>query len=90
MLLFLFTLADLFVLVVTILTHFNVLASLMPITLAALYMFFKGLVFWGNLPSFIDMVVGVYLVLMVLGVRWAVTALVVLWLVNKLVAAVLG
>lgn len=90
MILFFFTLIDLVVLVTTILGHFNVFGSMLPLALAAGYMFFKGLIFWGNIPSFIDLLVGVYLVLMILGVRWKLTALVVVWLANKIIVAFLG
>ncbi|GEM_PF-3580844 len=87
MLLFLFTLFDFLALVITVISHYNLIDSLIPLALAGLYMFFKGVVFMGDISSFIDLLVGIYLVMMLFGVRWKITLLVVLWFMNKIVAA---
>lgn len=62
--------------------HFN-LIGVKLIVLASMYMFFKSYFFRGDWNSFVDLIVGLYLLLMALGVTSFVTYLFALYLFQK-------
>ncbi len=83
--LWLLTLLDLFVLIIATITHFNILVSLTLIILSSGYLIIKGVAFFGEGMSFIDLGVAVYLLLMLIGVRTFVYYIIMAWFLYKLI-----
>jgi len=65
----LFTVLDFFIAGSVLLTHFGVLDSWRILFSGAVYLIGKGFMFQGSFLSILDIVCGVYLLLMLLGVR---------------------
>ena len=70
------------------------LASVIPqviIIIMALYLIIKGLIFTiiGNIPSFIDLIIGFYIIAVSFGIsHWIITLIVVVYIVQKAVISV--
>ncbi len=63
MLIWIFNLLDSFALIFLTLAQFNLIFSPMLLTIAGIYLIFKGAAFFGDLMSTIDLVIGLYLIL---------------------------
>jgi len=70
MLIWIFALLDLFVLFTLIVTHYSWIVSPVLILLSFLYLIGKGVVFFGELLSMLDLVIAVYFVLFAFGVTF--------------------
>ena len=70
MLIWLFTLMDLFVLFTLIVTHYNWIVSPVLILLSFLYLVAKGVIFFGEILSIFDLLVALYFVLIVFGIHF--------------------
>ena len=80
-----FAFLDLIILIIILGLHFNFVNSLIITLLAALYLFFKGIIFIGDFFSILDILVGIYLVLMYLGVQTFVTYIIIFYFIYKIV-----
>ncbi len=88
--LWLFTLLDLYTFLVVGGTHWGFFTTAIPGLIAALYLIIKGVAFWGNIASFIDLIIGVYIIVMLLGGQFFLTWIALLWLANKIAMAILA
>jgi len=68
MLIWLFTLLDFFVLFTLIVTHFHWLVSPLLILLSFVYLIAKGIIFFGELLSMLDLLIALYFILIVFGI----------------------
>lgn len=79
------TILDLIILIVILGLHFNFIHSFIITVLAVLYLIFKGIIFIGDLFSLLDILVGIYLVLMYLGVQTFITYIIIIYFIYKIV-----
>lgn len=70
MLIWIFTFLDIFVLFTLLVTHFHWLVSPMLILLSFIYLIAKGIIFFGELLSMLDLVIAIYFVLFVFGISF--------------------
>ncbi|HII29956.1 hypothetical protein COT48_02570 [Candidatus Woesearchaeota archaeon CG08_land_8_20_14_0_20_47_9] len=61
-------LMDLFATIVMLLIHYNVLGWRLPLSLG-MYLIFKGIGFWGDFASMVDLAAGIYMIAMIFGLR---------------------
>jgi len=67
---FILTILDLIVFFTLILTHYNWLVSSLLVILSIVYLLVKGLAFFGELLSMLDIVVAIYFVLFLMGINF--------------------
>jgi hypothetical protein len=79
-----FTILDVFVLVTLFLTHYGWFVSPLMIFFSFFYLIFKGVLFFGEIMSTIDLLVAFYLVLMVFGLKTFIFYIIVFWFLYKL------
>lgn len=89
-LMWLFSFFDLLILVAMLLTHFDMVSSWRLLVGGAAWFGTKAFLFRGDLFSMIDLVVGIYLILMLLGARWTLTWVFAIYLGYKLLAFTYG
>lgn len=70
MIMFILTILDLIVFFTLILTHYNWLVSSLLVILSIVYLLVKGLAFFGELLSMLDIVVAIYFVLFLMGINF--------------------
>ena len=90
MLIWFFTILDAIVLVIVLLAQLGVWDHWRFILGGAGYLILKGLAFRGELLSTVDLVFGVYMLIMLLGARWFITWLLVAWLIYKIFFSFFG
>jgi len=84
MLMWIFTALDIFVLITLFLTHYNWLLSPLMIFLSFIYLVFKGILFFGEIMSTIDLLIAIYLILMVFGLKTFIFYFIVFWFLYKI------
>ncbi|MAE13531.1 hypothetical protein CMO92_03120 [Candidatus Woesearchaeota archaeon] len=87
MIVWLFHIADLFVLVTMVGTHLGLLDSWRALLGGAAYLLGKGWFYRGDFMSMIDMVLGIYLIMMLFGAAWTLTWIAVAWFLYKFIVA---
>ena len=70
MLIWIFGLLDLFALLTLVVTHYGWIVSPILILLAFLYLVAKGIIFFGELLSMLDLLIAFYFVLFVFGITF--------------------
>ena len=75
---------DVFVLITIFLTHYAWFISPMMILASFVYLVFKGVLFFGEIMSMVDLLIAVYLILMVFGVKTFIFYLIVFWFLYKI------
>lgn len=80
--------ADLVAATIIILLHYSLgLSWKLPLIFAA-YLVLKGVMFWGNISSFLDMLCGAYILAMVFGFSSFMSFLVAIYLFQKAVFSI--
>jgi len=87
MLFLLFTLLDFIVIIIMLLSLFGIATKLLLI--ASIYLILKGLIFLGDFTSIVDMLAGVYLILLFFGFKSVITYIVMFYLTQKIIFAFL-
>jgi len=70
MLIWIFGLLDLFVLFTLIVTHYSWIVSPILILLSFLYLVAKGIIFFGEILSMLDLLIAFYFILIIFGVHF--------------------
>ncbi len=71
MLMLIFTILDLIVFITLILTHYSWIVSPLLIILSVIYLLVKGLAFFGELLSMLDLVIALYFILFLIGINFS-------------------
>lgn len=77
------TLFDTFAAIVMLLLHYADIGWRIPLAFS-LYLIGKAYLFWGDIPSLIDGIAGLYIILLILGYSNALTFIFAFYLVSKL------
>ena len=72
---------DLIIALIFILVQWDI--GLKYAIIAAIYLIVKGIIFISDIASIIDLITGIYLVLIILGIHSSFSAIFVIWLVQK-------
>lgn len=84
MLIWFFTVLDVLVFFIVLFAQFGIFEHWRLLLAGAGYLILKGLAFKGDLLSTIDLVFGIYILLMLIGARWLIVSLLLLiWLFYK-------
>ena len=70
MLMWIFSLLDLIVLFTLIVTQYGWIISPILIILSFLYLFAKGIIFFGELLSMLDLLIAIYFALLIFGIHF--------------------
>lgn len=70
MIIWIFGLLDLFALFTLVVTHYGWIASPILILLTFLYLFGKGIIFFGEILSMLDLFVAFYFILFIFGITF--------------------
>jgi len=84
MLVWFFTILDFFVILIVFLAQIGVYSHWRLFIVGAAYLILKGIAFKGEILSLIDLIGGVYLLIMALGATWFISWLLILWLAYKI------
>ena len=90
MLIWFFTILDFLVLLIVLFAQLGIHDHWRLLIGGAVYLILKGLVFRGSALSTIDLVFGVYMLIMLLGARWFISWLLIIWLAYKIIVTVFG
>jgi len=71
MLMFLFTILDLIVLFTLVVSYYGWIVSPLLVIVSAIYLLLKGLAFFGELLSMLDLIVALYFILFLFGVNFS-------------------
>ncbi len=77
----LFGLIDLFAALIFILVQWDI--GIKWAIIMAIYLIVKSIIFIADIASIIDLITGIYLVLVILGVHSAFSAIFIIWLLQK-------
>ncbi|MCD4666219.1 hypothetical protein K8R47_00215 [archaeon] len=86
----LFTLIDFLVLIVIIGTHFSWFNTPFLAIIAALYLIIKGFAFFGEILSILDLISGIYLILMLFNVKFAIVYFIIIFFLYKIFVGFAG
>ncbi|RJQ17610.1 hypothetical protein C4573_01370 [Candidatus Woesearchaeota archaeon] len=84
MLVWLFTIVDMIILLVVLLTQLGLATPWRILTVCAAVLILKGIAFKGEFMSVVDLIFGVYIILMIFGARWFISYLLMFWLAYKI------
>lgn len=89
MLLKIFGAIDLFATIIILALHFEIPLAWKLILLASAGLIIKGVSFWGDIASFIDMIIGVYILLIWAGFTSIFDIIIALYLLQKAVKSMM-